>query len=166
MLYSCTNDKKEEFIPKELKINFSGKRQILKFNQYFDSARAISLETTPASLIGKISRIVYNKEKIYILDVVTNSVFIFNSTGKFLNKIHAIGSGPGKFIGLRDFSLDEENKRLILHSHRPYKLMYYSLEGTFLSEEQLNDYYYNIGVENNKLITVNTSPDKDYLSIN
>jgi len=127
----------------------------LPFEQLFDSCKVVPLETTRLSLIGTINRIWHYSNRYYILDRSTNSIFIFDKNGKYLTKIHDIGSEPGQYIGLMDFSIADN--KIIVHSHRPYKLLYYDLNGKFESEIRLNDYFMNIGSTNHKIVLINQS---------
>ncbi|MDR3095059.1 MAG: 6-bladed beta-propeller, partial [Bacteroidales bacterium] len=56
----------------------------------------IPLETSPECLIGRIDKIISFDDKYYILDRQTESILVFDSTGKYLFKIAQIGNGPGE----------------------------------------------------------------------
>ncbi|WP_316824163.1 MULTISPECIES: 6-bladed beta-propeller [Pedobacter] len=154
-LISCKGGNHED-MGKEIKVDVAPENAIGNFDKYFDSSKVISLETSAASLIGNINRISIFDNRIYILDRATNSVFIFNWNGKFITKIHDIGVDKGKYIGIMDFAIDKASKRILVHTHRPYKLIYYNMEGKFLSETPLEGYYKNIDIPaKGKLLTIN-----------
>lgn len=134
------------------------------FYEFFDQSKLVPLETSQESLIASIDRIIYYGGKIYILDKRGNSIFIFHEDGRFANKIYTRGRGPGEYEGLADFTIDEANNRLIVNSHRPYKLLYYDLEGKFISDKTLETYYRNIGISDNQLIMVKDTYDTHELT--
>ncbi|WP_158544404.1 6-bladed beta-propeller [Pedobacter miscanthi] len=148
----------------KIKLNLVDPNSVMDFSKRFASSEVIALETTKNSLIGEINRIYLYNGRIYLLDRSTNSVLIFNRNGTYITKLHAVGSGKGKYIGIMDFTIDEAGKKIIIHSHRPYKIIYYDLDGTFVSEVLLKNYFHNIGVADNKLITVNSSEDEEFLA--
>lgn len=145
-----------------INVNIPNSESEVKFHDFFSSSQIISLETNKESLIGTISRISVSKRIIYILDKQTNTVFIFNERGNFLNKIHDIGKGNGEYIGLMDFAVDEKNSQLILYCHRPYKILYYDLKGRFIKEQRLNDLFRNIAVSDSGVLFLNSQKSKDY----
>lgn len=156
-LTSCTKVDRKSTV-KEIRVNNFPKNLTVNFEKYFDSSGVIALETSTVSLIGDINRISIFNEHIYILDRATNSVFIFDKTGKYISKIHEIGIDEGKYIGIMDFAIDEPGKRILVHSHKPYKLIYYTLDGKFLSEVPLDGFYKNINIPvKNKLLTINST---------
>lgn len=125
------------------------------FADFFSSRRLVTLETNKESLIGDIDRLSVYNHRFYILDRQTNSILIFDDNGKFRTKIHNIGQGPGEYIGLMDFALDKKNQQLIVHSHRPYRIIYYDLDGKYLHEEKLATFYSGISCSGSDLIEVN-----------
>lgn len=154
---SCSNPI-ENIINKDtkvIKIDPDEKIARIKFEDYFSAWKLVPLETSPNSLIGNIGRISVYKSMYYILDVLTNSVLMFDSTGKFINKIQSRGNSEGKYIGLKDFAVDEKENRLILYSHNPYKLLYFDLNCKFINEQRLSTLYDNIATSDSSILLVN-----------
>lgn len=104
------------------------------FDDYFDSYSLIPLETTTSSIISKISRIYFYKSRIFILDKTTDQIFIFNEDGKFLSKINSKGKGPNEYVGLRDFTINEDTNEIIVYSYYPKKILIYNFEGQFVKQ--------------------------------
>ena len=160
--YSCNNKNNNTESYPDLEIitvQDSESLDEIDFGDIFKGTRLIALETNKESLIGRIDRIIINSNRIYILDKRTNSIFVFSDTGKFILKIHKIGKGPGEYLNLMDFTLDENKNRLIVHSHRPYKFINYDLEGQFISEDTPSTYYSSIGLSDDQFIMINTSEE-------
>jgi hypothetical protein len=57
--------------------------------------KLIPLETNKDCLIGKIDKVIFSNNRIYVLDKRrARGVFIFDGQGKFVNKIVPNGKGP------------------------------------------------------------------------
>ncbi|MGY6560157.1 MAG: 6-bladed beta-propeller, partial [Nitritalea sp.] len=66
----------------------------------------VPLETTDASLIGKLDKAIRHEDKIFVLDSdLAKTVFCFDLDGKFLFKLGRLGKGPGEYRELRDIVL-------------------------------------------------------------
>ncbi len=74
-----------------------GREQYCYASEYFSEIRYIELESTEQSFMRGIRDLKVTEKGIFIL---TNNYIIlrFSNTGKFLNKIGAIGRGPGEYI--------------------------------------------------------------------
>ena len=68
----------------------------------------IGLETTDNSLVGKIKKVVYAHDSLYIFDKTNQALFLFDKRGKYLNKINNRGKGPGEYIEIIDFDVDDD----------------------------------------------------------
>ena len=104
---------------------------------FIDSIKYVKLELTDESLIGSIDKIVIFEELIYILDIQTKSLFVFNMDGKFSHKISKIGQGPGEYIQLDFFDIDRENKHIVLTDLMSYWVMRYDMNGEFLFRRKI-----------------------------
>jgi hypothetical protein len=69
----------------------------------------VALETTDDCLITDINRIVYQNNKYYIFDKTGNTVFMFDSVGKFISKLYKKGEGPDEYSQLEAFCLENSN---------------------------------------------------------
>ncbi len=102
----------------------------------FQNGRTMILETTDASLLQDPRKVILRNDTFVIFDRSLSSILFFDKNGKFINKIHRIGQGPGEYIKLYDVCLDTQNNCLALLV--PYKkILYYSLSGVYLGEESL-----------------------------
>jgi hypothetical protein len=101
---------------------------ILQSDSIFLKMNAIPLETTDKCLIGQISKVLFFKEKMFILDNL-NKLFAFDTIGKFLYTVGKEGRGPGEYLELRDFDIDNLGNIYILSYG---KILKYSLDGKFL----------------------------------
>lgn len=108
----------------------------INISSLFSSLETIVLETTDQSIIGEISSIKYSDERIFILDKRrANSVFIFTSYGKFINKIQGGWTGP-KALNYPD-NIEVINGKLLVYDSRQDKILTYSFDGEFKGEYYL-----------------------------
>ena len=73
------------------------------FGSFFKKTDVINLETTDASLIGRVDKLVFYKDFIYILDKKLKKIFIFNKKGKYQRTLNHFGHGEGEYTSLVDF---------------------------------------------------------------
>jgi hypothetical protein len=165
MFISCKSHHTSDLQFETIKVEAPEEITKADFTSFFSSWQLVPLETSKESLIGRIDRISLYKNRYYILDRQTNSLFIFSDNGKFQKSIHNIGQGPGEYIGLMDFAIDKKKQELILHSHRPYRLLFYDLNGTFLRQEKLSTFYTAVSCASEKLIEVNQRKELNSMAL-
>lgn len=86
----------------------------------------IPLETTDDCLISKIDKIEIKNNRIYIMDQLAQSVYVFDMDGKYLNKIHKRGQGPGEYANLSYMTVTDSSVIIIDHlaeKHLEYDLL-------------------------------------------
>ncbi|MDR2147085.1 MAG: 6-bladed beta-propeller, partial [Tannerella sp.] len=105
---------------------------------YFKKPQIIVLETTDESLLSdRIARIVTDDSLLFVYDDTQEQVFVFDISGKYLHKIDRKGQGPGEYVQNCDFTLDTDNKQIILSVDIPSKFMYFTYDCRFIKEENL-----------------------------
>jgi hypothetical protein len=127
VLFACTgnsgrgkenvdNDKVFEFIaePKSIDENVA-------FSDIVERYKYIVLETTEECLIGKIEKFIINNSRIYIQ---SGGVFCFDMDGNFLYSINNRGKGPGEFIKIYSFSID--NNIIYIYDNTQARLLCYN----------------------------------------
>ena len=112
VLLSCNNKsqnhKSEDKYIKKIEIDFNKATEI-SISDIYKSIKIIPLEKTKESLIGGIYKLIAWEQKFYVLDKSTQSIFIFDNTGHFLNKIAKHGNGPGEYYSIDDFEILNAN---------------------------------------------------------
>lgn len=102
----------------------------------------IPLETRRECLIGRINKILVLDNKIYILDSsIANSILVFSLEGKFIYKICKTGKGPGEYLSLTDFDVDNFGN-IFVQDQVSGKIIKYSNSGTQFQEIFHNDLCY------------------------
>lgn len=102
----------------------------------FSSLEIISLETNEESLIQEMTKTIIFENKYYIFDMRLFTVFVFDKEGKFLQKTHRIGHGPGEYTMIYDFLINEKERKIELLN--PYgSILVYNMEGDYLETKNL-----------------------------
>jgi hypothetical protein len=124
---------------------------------YFRNPQIVVLETIDESLLSGIRRIAFDDNRLFIFDSRQMKVFIFDINGKYLNKIDCIGRGPREYIHISDIAVDTNKKQIILLCITPTKCMYFTYNGTFIMEENLDDSYKQLAVSSDYIYFEKTS---------
>ena len=112
---------------------------LLHLSDIVDSLSYIKLATDTSNLIGVIDKIIPLKDRILIVDKdITQTIYIFDKSGKFIRKINKKGRGPGEYLSLNDVAVDVSNKRLIVHDDMAQKISIFTYEGEFIEKIRLD----------------------------
>lgn len=122
---SCSTQSENKYCKITLKQNVPIDEYIKSYDGY------IPLETTDKSLVGNISKLLYENGKLIVVDKENNKILVFDAaTGKFLNCVGHQGRGPKEFISLRDVVV-ADGKLYVLDMG---KILTYKLSGEFVGE--------------------------------
>ena len=107
-------------------------------SDFFSAVNYIPLQTTKESTIGKIDRLVVTKDFYFILDNISDAIYLFDRKGKYVKKIVMPGAFPTtnkEYLGISDFTVDENHKRIYL-SHKNYirNIFVFDFSGNFLKK--------------------------------
>lgn len=147
------------------------KQPILYTSDLYDTMSYVKLETRPDCMIGTISQLLFIDNKFVISDYNTaKSIFVFDSKGKFLNKIGRQGRGPQEFDSPDDIVFNKYRNELIIWSNNDKKLLTYKPDGSFVSEVKLDWRIYALSVldENtlilyfNNMVNTNIAKGEEY----
>ncbi|GAB1472863.1 6-bladed beta-propeller [Bacteroidota bacterium] len=95
-----------------------------------DSISVIKLETLPECLIRDIYKICSYKNKLYIFDRMSGTVFCFDKNGKFLFKINKQGRGPDEYVYAEFINIDKFNDNVMILV--PWgQILFFDLDGNF-----------------------------------
>jgi hypothetical protein len=101
---------------------------MINLSSVFKRVKTIILETNKDALIGDINSVQVFGDKIYILDKENaKSIFVFNKSGKFLQRIGKVGQGPGEYIYPTDFTIDTKNKFIYVLDNSAHKVLKFDL---------------------------------------
>lgn len=110
----------------------------IPLKKYFPKTEIIALETSKESLINHVDKLIAYKDYFYVLDIKQKAVFIFESKGKYLNKIMKVGKGIGEYTSVRDFEINRFTNNLELLSPTG-QIFIYSLDGIFKQSLRVPD---------------------------
>ena len=122
-------------------------KESVKLSSIITVKRIIPLETTDATLIGDLGKIVMFNDKIYVL-FKRNTLLVFDDKGKFLRKIGSIGEGPGEYRVIGDF--DVTNHAVFLRDY--HKILQYDDNGEFMRSIPFDVNLFGINVVEDKIL--------------
>lgn len=118
---------------------------VIKAKHVISHLKIIKLETTSSILIGGIDKLFSIDDKIVIVDKrKAKNIFVFDTTGHYLNSIGKIGRGPTEYIGIDDVALIPESKSIGVLDRVTKKIKIFDLKGNFIRSENLPFYLNNI----------------------
>lgn len=135
-LQACTSEpvKKSEIITFEA---FKNRIPALKSSDLVDDIEFIPLETTHENLIGRISKLIKEDDKYYILDSKSaRKILVFDSAGQFLFSFGNVGKGQGEYSNLIDFTIDSERKTFYMLDS-VNKIIKTGMNGDFILEKKV-----------------------------
>ena len=98
----------------------------LLLSSFVDSMAFVPLETKNNELINNITKVQYYNNNFYILDRANKSIFVFNSIGSFLKKLQRRGKGPGEYMQLEDFEVNNNGIFLLDYPNKIFLILNYS----------------------------------------
>jgi hypothetical protein len=102
-----------------------------------DDITFIPLETTRESIIGRINKVQFTENYIFILDVHSaQSIFKFKKSGEFLQKIGIKGAGPKELTRPLDFNISGNNLKVLDNG---YSIITYDFDGNFIDRKPLKN---------------------------
>ena len=110
------------------------------FESIFERISFIPLETIKDHEIGQIRKILPIGDKYVLLDSQTNSIFLYKNNGKYESQIQAIGNGPGEYVQITDFCINEQTQEIKVLDGIQNKLLTFDLRGNFIHETKLTVY--------------------------
>ena len=114
--------------------------------------RIVQIETTAEHVLGYVKRIILYKDKFIILDGQQPCILVVNAyTGKVETNINRKGRGPGESSTILDIAFDEKKEQILVFNDYK-KLIFFSLEGKFLKEENIDGFYENISYDNGNIL--------------
>ncbi len=135
---SCSGDMKENSnsIPTIDLEKFAEKGDTLYLSNYAEKVSYISLETTPSCIIGQPMYILRG-DKVFILDLGNEKIYLFDTNGKFIRQIGQKGKGPQEYIGGRDLHVSADGETIFLMSTPMQTIYTFSLSGELIGKTKI-----------------------------
>jgi hypothetical protein len=124
-IFACTEQKRS--ITDNI-IYFDTKNSVDKYdmkNLTDGTFSIIPLETTDDCLIAEIDKIEIKNNRIYIMDELAQSIYIFDMNGNYVDKIYRRGQGPGEYTNLSYMTVTDSS--IIIIDHFAEKQVEYSI---------------------------------------
>ena len=94
----------------------------------------VRLETTEDCIIGDISHLFFVDNKIIVADQLTSqSIFVFDINGKFLNRVSHLGNGPHEYLDITDVDVTPSGL-IVIKDNVKDKLLFFEPNGKFVKE--------------------------------
>lgn len=127
---SCSDSKRisDEYITIQLKP--SNEKQLL--SSFVDEASFVKLITPADMKVGSIEKIIFHNNDFYVRHTPTRpAISVFDSGGKFKYNIGKQGRGPGEYVGLHDFTIDDQQNEVVIIDLMQQKMHHYGIEGIY-----------------------------------
>ena len=112
-LLSNCHDERERATNNKIRIEFE-KLPLIGLEELLNGIQIIPLELTKNSAINRVSDLIIFDDQICILDVRSNSIFVFDKFGRFKERITNIGKGPGEYLTLSSIGINRYNGNIEL----------------------------------------------------
>jgi hypothetical protein len=131
--------------------------------EYFDispllteTIEVIPLETTDESLIGEITDVRVEDDRIFITDEMSHRITVFDREGKYVSKIDRYGRGPGEYLEIAATEVLNDSTCVILDLFN-MSLLYYRIDGRFIKTKDVSEIWARAVVKtDDKLYFVNS----------
>lgn len=150
-LNACIDDhskKAEQSEIIEIKVDISKSIErsefVHKVYNYISDIDFIKLETTEHHVINRIEKMLLHKNKLIIMQEISNPILIFNSDGSLYKSIDQFGKGPNEMQEVRDIIIIDDNIAVLDYNKIQYCNSNYEIEksesiiNTFSAEEFIN----------------------------
>ncbi len=107
IVFSCKEDKNPGEI---IKINPFEVKEDINLSDIVDSVKYIKLQTDSNCVMGRVKEIIIKEKYIYALDVSQGIIFVFDKKGKYISKLDKRGKGPGEYLNLGPFFVDDNEE--------------------------------------------------------
>lgn len=121
----------------------------VNISDFAESIRVIRLSND--SIVRDIEKLLIDNDgNFFMIDSKGTSLQKYDRNGKFVSQISRRGKGPGEYLEIYDFDID--NDRIIVYDSNRDDLMYFDMEGNFLSIEPTGlDYYLSFAAVNDTI---------------
>lgn len=105
----------------------------LYLETFVESFSVIPLELTQNSIIDNVSRLImYDDYFLVVENSRTNkAITIFNSSGRYIRRISNFGRGPGEYLSITAFEVDQTSRNLYVYDNFSRSVYIYDSLGTF-----------------------------------
>ncbi|MCE7994453.1 MAG: 6-bladed beta-propeller [Roseivirga sp.] len=119
-------------------VNPNGAKKV-EWSDFARDVKILKLENPDDVIVGRVSKVLFTKDRVLVMNWFAKTIFVFNTDGKYLYSLQAQGKGPGEFERLEDFEVDETTGSVYAFDNLNQKVVAFSLaDGKFLKEQRFN----------------------------
>ncbi len=96
----------------------------------------IPLETNSQSLLRNINRLAFSNKYIFVSDF--DKLIQFDHEGNFLRQIGSNGRGPGEYIHVSYFDIDDKSERIYILAWGIHTILEYDFNGQFIRSFEIS----------------------------
>ena len=124
LFLSCVDKEKHEVgyvvtIGKETSVNLS---------DFTTGIQIVKLENSDSSVLSYIQKIEIEDSLLYVMDDIFKGISIYSLEGKLTKKFTKVGKGPGEYLSINDFIVDQNNNRLEVFDRQLMRIYVYRLD--------------------------------------
>lgn len=147
-----------------VELNFSNsfkERERVNLSTIVTNIEYIQLQGDSTCYLGQIydpkRKIQFSQDKILISDA-GNKLLLFDSSGKFLNKIGNVGRGPEDYIKPDNFTFiqGEDKPLIVVFSAVQHKMIFYDYQGRFIKTKPVDFWPNGLISYKNDLVFINS----------
>lgn len=100
--------------------------------------KVIQLEMNPKSAIGFCQKVIKFENFIFVMDIATNDVKVFDNKGKYIESIGNVGDGNHEYITLSDININKWERSLDIIDPRGKLIRYKIDQSEYTKDIKLN----------------------------
>lgn len=143
--YSCQSKSKKEYGLSQIENIATENLQAIavevedfdfeKLGNFLETTSYIQLAAEP--LLTSIQEVQIKNEKIYVHDRLSR-IICYDMQGNVIYKIDAKGAGPGEYMNVNAFVVNEQNRELVIFDNFRQSLLYYNADnGAYIKMQKL-----------------------------
>jgi len=130
--FACKAEKDEKIVSIDFEYALSNS-EAFDITKYVSNIQYVPLETNEDCFLAEVRKVVKNEDYFLISDSEGN-LLKFTSSGKFIRRIGSLGKGPGEYLNMTDFVIDDSFENVYINTLG--FLYIYDTEGNFKSRIQ------------------------------
>lgn len=126
---SCSEDVVSRYVPR-WSIVFGGQSVSETVASKVRDVSFVCLKSHPDAMLYGVDKIRFCDGRIYLADLHSHRIAVYDMKGNYLADVSQKGSGPGEFLEIRNFAVDD-SFIYVINNYRHKLLVYDSTDGEF-----------------------------------
>ncbi len=117
-------------------LNFKIKDAVpFKANDF--NLKVIPLQTNDNCVLGIIYQVLLEDNYFYLLDGATNTIFMFDKSGKYISRINAYGFGPEKYSNVSHIQINPYTRQIEVVDNYKNTIFKFTKQNKFISQKRI-----------------------------